>query len=275
MEPFRDRLAVCSWGLHPEGPQQLIAQLKALGLPRVQIALDPIRAEPEIWGDFPRMCANEGIEVVSGSFVTVGEDYSTLETIRLTAGLVPDATWDENWENIQVIAGIAASINVRLVTFHLGFLPDDARDVVFTKLLQRLRLVADLFAAKEIDLGFETGQESAPALLDFLEKLERPNVGVNFDPANMILYDQGDPIEALKILGPWVKQCHIKDAKRTRRPGTWGDEAVVGTGEIDWPEFFQTLEDLEFTGYCCIEREAGKRRLEDVRAARQFVEALG
>jgi L-ribulose-5-phosphate 3-epimerase len=274
MKPFRDRLAVCSWSFHPEGPQQLIQQLKTVGVPRAQIALDPIRAQPRVWGDFPTMCSREGIDIVSGSFVTVGEDYSTMETIRVTAGLVPDATWDENWENIQVVADLAKSMNIRLVTFHAGFLPEDARDPEFTKLLDRIRLVADVFAAKEIDLGFETGQESAPALLAFLEKLERPNTGVNFDPANMILYGKGNPIEALNILGPWLKQCHIKDARKTRQPGTWGDEVVVGTGEVNWPEFFHTLEDLKFPGYCCIEREAGNQRLEDTRAARQFVESL-
>ena len=134
--------------------------------------------------------------------------------------------------------------------------------------------VADVFAAKGISLAFETGQETAETLNLFLEKLNRSTVGVNFDPANMILYEKGDPIEALRWIARWLKQCHIKDARQTRQPGTWGDEVVVGTGEVNWRAFFDTLSDLEFDGYCCIEREAGNQRAQDIRAAREFVQRL-
>src|SRR5262245_34604718 len=203
-------------------------------------------------------------------FGTVGEDYATPESIRRTGGLVPDDTWQENWENAQTNAELASRLGLRLVTFHAGFLPHDESDPEFEKLQHRIRLVADLFAAKGVELAFETGQETATTLNAFLEKLGRPNVGVNFDPANMILYDKGDPIGALRTLGRWVKQCHLKDANRTRTPGTWGEEVVVGTGQVDWIAFFQTLRDIGFAGDCCIEREAGSQRVADIRAARQF-----
>jgi L-ribulose-5-phosphate 3-epimerase len=99
-------------------------------------------------------------------------------------------------------------------------------------------------------------------------------VGVNFDPANIILYDNGDPIQALRVLGPWVRQVHLKDANRTRVPGTWGEEVVLGTGQVDWPAFFRLLDELGFEGHLCIEREAGNQRMEDIRAAREFIEEL-
>ena len=271
---WRKRLAVCSWSLQPANPQQLIGDIKTLEIPRVQIALDPIRTQPTVWGTFPELCAQHGIEMVSGMFGTVGEDYSTMESIRRTGGLVPDSTWEENWRNMPVLAELAERLKLRLVTFHAGFLPHDEHDPAFAKLLRRIRLVADVFAAKAIELGFETGQESAATLLSFLEKLDRPNVGVNFDPANMILYDKGDPIEALQILAPHLKQCHLKDASRTRQPGAWGEEVPVGTGQVNWPAFFQTLENVDFSGVLAIEREAGDQRRRDIQAARQFVESL-
>ena len=130
------------------------------------------------------------------------------------------------------------------------------------------------FRRASIALGLETGQETAPVLVDLLQKLNRPNVGVNFDPANMILYDKGNPIEALRTLGPWIRQVHIKDARRTKVPGTWGEEVVVGTGEVDWPAFFATLQELKFTGRLVIEREAGNQRVADIRTAREVVEKL-
>ena len=87
----------------------------------------------------------------------------------------------------------------------------------------------------------------------------------------MILYDKGDPIEALRILGPRLKQCHLKDAVKTRQPGVWGKEVPLGTGEVNWPAFFQTLKQVNFSGDLAIEREAGNQRLEDIRVARQLV----
>jgi sugar phosphate isomerase/epimerase len=71
-----------------------------------------------------------------------------------------------------------------------------------------------------------------------------------------------------------LRQCHIKDAQRTRTPGTWGDEVVVGTGQVDWPAFFRTLRELGFPGWLCIEREAGTQRAADIRAARAHVESV-
>jgi sugar phosphate isomerase/epimerase len=141
-------------------------------------------------------------------------------------------------------------------------------------LYDRIACVADLFAGQGIDLGFETGQETADTLRAFLEKLNRPNVGVNFDPANMILYDKGDPIQALRTLGPWLKQCHLKDAVKTKVPGTWGEEVTVGTGQVDWPAFFGTLQELDFKGDLALEREAGQQRVADLRAGRQYAEAI-
>ena len=271
---FAQRLAVCSWSLQPTDTDNLVQQLQASGVSRVQIALDPFREQPQVWGKAVELLRQNNITLVSGMFGTMGEDYSTLESIRLTGGVVPDAIWDQNWRNIQTDTVIARKLGLNLVTFHAGFLPHEESDPDFKKILDRISLIADRFAAKGIELGFETGQETAETLRAFLTKLNRPNVGVNFDPANMVLYDKGDPVEALRTLGPWLKQCHIKDANRTKTPGAWGEEVVVGTGEVNWREFFGVLSELKFGGYFCIEREAGNQRIADIRAAKQFVEAL-
>ena len=269
-----NRLAICSWSLQPENPEQLFQAVREIGIPRLQLALDPLRLDTKTWGETASLARQQKISLVSGMFGTVGEDYTTMESIRRTGGIVPDETWDENWENIQKVSSLAADLQMKVVSFHAGFLPEDEHDPGFEKLLHRLRLVADVFAARGIDLALETGQESAPVLKDFLTRLGRKNVGVNFDPANMILYDKGDPIEALEVLAPFLKQCHLKDANKTTTPGSWGDEVPVGKGQVDWRRFFSVLTRLRFQGFCCIEREAGTRRLEDIRQAREFVERL-
>jgi len=269
-----ERLAVCSWSLLPESAEHLVRLLEAVGLFRVQLALAPLHEQSVAWRLTRETFAVHGIEVVSGMFTTVGEDYSSLESIRRTGGLVPDQHWPENWRRIQVVRDIARSLRIRLVSFHAGFLPEDPSDPLYARMQDRLAQVADLFGEAGIEVALETGQETAETLAAFLTRLNRPNLGVNFDPANMILYDKGDPIAALRVLQPWLRQCHLKDARRTRIPGTWGEEVVLGTGEVDWPAFFRTMDEIGFHGDLCIEREAGHQRVQDIRAAREFVEHL-
>ena len=270
--PLIERLAVCSWSLQPADPHDLLAKLKAIGIRKVQLALDPLCTNPGVWEHTADLLRQDDVAIVSGMFGSAGEDYSSLDSIRSTGGLAPDATWSQNWKHVQAVAALAQRLGLKLVTFHAGFLPDTLSDPALAKMLDRLGLVADLFHAGRIALGLETGQETAHALAFWLQKLKRPNIGVNFDPANMILYDKGNPIDALRRLGPWIRQVHIKDARRTRMPGTWGEEVAVGTGEVDWRAFLTTLKELNFAGHFVIEREAGSQRVADIQTARNLLE---
>ena len=266
-----ERLAVCSWSLLPADPHDLVAKLRATDIHRVQLALDPLREAPDIWGDTARVLQQTNIKIVSGMFGCVGEDYSTLDSIRMTGGIAPDLTWPKNLKNIQATVEIAAGLGLKLVTFHAGFVPHNPSDSDFTKMLQRLAAVAEIFAAGKMVVGLDTGQETAVALAALLGALNHPNVGVNFDPANMLLYGKGDPVQAVRVLASWIQQVHIKDAVRTQTPGKWGNEVAVGAGEVDWPAFFAILEDMNFNGDFVIEREAGSERVADICRAREVV----
>ena len=267
-----DRLAVCSWSLRPKNPKDLARKLRETGINRVQLALNPLRTSPKTWSEMEKIFRESGIVVVSGMVGCIGEDYSTLDSIRRTGGIAPDSTWKQNVKNMSACAAIAQKMGLKLVTFHAGFLPPEESHPSFGKMLQRLEVVADIFMAQNILLGLETGQETASELAAFLHKLNHPNIGVNFDPANMILYGKGDPVKALHTLAPWVRQIHIKDAKRTHVPGTWGQEVPVGTGDVDWRAFFSTFKHVVFNVNLVIEREQGDNRADDIRAARKVVE---
>ena len=265
-----DRLGVCSWSLQPSGPGDLIGKLNAVYSKKIQLALYPLVTEPQ-WSGAGAMLAEAGIEIASGMFGCIGEDYSSLETIRVSGGIVPDETWEGNWANITAVADIAADLGLSLVSFHAGFLPESPDDPNYAKLTERIRRIAGLFAAKGVSLALETGQEEAGTLKAFLDLLDEPNVGVNFDPANMILYAKGDPVDAVKTLMPYLMQVHIKDALPTEKPGTWGSEAVVGRGAVDWPAFLTALDDGGFQGAMCIEREGGDDRIVDISVAHDFI----
>lgn len=269
--PDTDRLAVCSWSLLPTDPQDLAAKLLATGIHRVQLALDPLRESPAIWGDAGDVLKQSGITVVSGMFGCVGEDYSTLDSIRLTGGIAPDDTWLDNLKNIRATVPIAAALGISSVTFHAGFVPHDPADPGFVKMVERLAAVAEVFRAANIQVGLETGQETAGELAVLLGILRCPNLFVNFDPANMLLYGKGDPIPALHLLGQWIRQVHIKDAVSSRIAGEWGAEVPVGDGEVNWLAFLTALHETNFTGDIVIEREAGDQRLNNIRTARQVI----
>ena len=266
------RLGVCSWSLQPTSPADLAHKLSKVGARACQLHLDPLRdgswdasaTLEALWG--------AGISVLSGMMTPHGEDYSTLDTIRTSGGLRPSAHWATNLEIAKGDARVARSLGLGLVTFHAGFLPHDPRDPERAVLLERLRQVVDVFADQGVRLAFETGQETADTLLHALADLQRPAAGVNFDPANMLLYGMGEPVEALRKLAPHVRQVHIKDARRTKVAGTWGEEVPVGTGEVDWKAFFGVIAERKLSVDLMIEREAGTDRCGDIALARKLVE---
>jgi L-ribulose-5-phosphate 3-epimerase len=265
------RLAACSWSLQPADPQDLVAKLESTGIRRAQLALDPLLEFPARWGGTTALLRQHGIELVSGMFGFAGEDYSTPETIRVTGGLAPDAEWTRNSEHAQATADLARDLGLKLVSFHAGFLPHESQDPRLGIMEERLARVAEAFHSRGIVLALETGQETAQVLVAFLQKFRRWDLAVNFDPANMILYDKGNPIEALSALGPWIRQVHIKDATRTKAPGAWGEEVPVGAGEVNWRAFFATLGRLGYAGDLVIEREAGQQRVADIKKAKACV----
>lgn len=258
-------IGVCSWSLRPESPRDLVRKLAECGLRAVQLALDPVREGRWNVRDTVRELTVAGVSIRSGMMGMRGEDYTTLDSIRRTGGVRPDSHWETNRAAARANATLSRQIGVELVTFHAGFLPHDRADAERKAMLARLREIVDIFADQSVQVAFETGQETAETLLEALEDLDRPNAGVNLDPANMILYGMGEPVEALRLLAPRVRQIHIKDARRTRVPGTWGEEAPATQGEVDWPAFFDAYRDAGLTCDLVIERESGDDRIADVR----------
>ncbi len=241
-----------------------------IGVKKVQLALVPHRDDPGALDGVPEALAAKGIAITSGMFGTVGEDYSTPQTIKETGGVAVDQHWAENLNIAKNSSQYAKKFGIKLVSMHAGFLPHEVSDPIYQKLLDRIVTIAKIFEEQNQALLFETGQETAADLWTFLKELDArgaTNTAVNFDPANMILYDMGDPIESLKSLLPRVRQLHIKDAIKTAVPGTWGAEVPVGQGQVKWDQFIKVLEEGNFTGDMMIEREAGEDRVGDAKIA--------
>lgn len=266
-------IGVCSWSLQPESPAELVTSIQQVNVDCVQLALDPVRTGKWSLEETQILLDDAGICIRSGMMGMRGEDYSTLETIKNTGGVRLDQYWQENLAAAAENARIASELGIQLVTFHAGFIPNETSDPLLATMLERLRLVIDKFSEFKIKVAFETGQENADTLIEALQQLDRPGVGVNFDPANMILYAMGDPVQSLKKLVLYVAQIHIKDALPAKVPGTWGEEVVTGTGAVNWQAFFDVINNDMLSGCdLMIEREAGSNRIADIIQARELIE---
>ncbi|MHC4146795.1 MAG: sugar phosphate isomerase/epimerase family protein [Planctomycetota bacterium] len=171
-------------------------------------------------------------------------------------------------------AEATVKLGVKYLSMHAGFV-DESNAEYAKKFYDRIRTLADAAGDKDLMLLLETGQETAEELRQFMEELNHPAIGVNFDPANMILYDKGDPIAAVKVLAPWIKHIHIKDANRTEQPGTWGAEVPWGDGQVQPEKFLNALTEIGFDGALAIEREAGDDRPGDIKLAADRLCGIG
>lgn len=194
------------------------------------------------------------ISVVFGGFE--GESYADIPTVVRTVGLVPPETRAARLAEMKEISDFARLLGVAAVGLHIGFVPHDAADPLYGEIVAVTRQLCDHCQANGQNLHLETGQESADTLLKFLGDVGRDNLFVNFDPANMILYGSGEPIEALQKVGRYVRSVHCKDARWAARPGQeWGAEVPLGEGDVGMETFLRTLKELGYTGPLTIERE--------------------
>jgi len=257
-------VGVCTWSLGNDF-DSISALRKETNLNHIHLAVSP--ALDNNGKNYLSKVQNDAWKVTATMIDFPQEDYSSLESIRTTGGVVPDDCWQDNKKRIIDAIDITAQLGVRYLEFHLGFLNDTNAG----KLRDRAGLLADTAGKRQIILLMETGQETAGQLCQFLEELSHPSIGVNFDPANMILYDKGNPIEAVHTLAPWIKHVHIKDALRPQRPGTWGIETAWGNGQVNPQAFLTALKQVGFAGALAIERESGNTRFEDIKLAAEVL----
>jgi len=259
-------IGVCSWSLQVKNVLELKKFLDRLGIDVVQIACgDPHHAAWEEGDHLPEVARAAGFRMTGAMLGFPGEDYTTLQTIQHTGGFGNPATRAERLERLAWALDRTRALGLNDLMLHAGFLPEPGTPDR-KPFLDTLAKVSDLAKAKGVTIAFETGQETADLLRRTLDDLKCSNLKVNFDPANMLLYDKGDPLRAVEILGPAIRSVHVKDANRPTTPGSWGEEVALGQGQVNIKQFVKTLQKVGYRGSLCIEREVGnqEQRLADV-----------
>jgi sugar phosphate isomerase/epimerase len=257
-------------------PVATIQNVKALGLRCGQLGIP---------GDYILDAAawKAALDAEGFTIVTVfagynGESYADIPTVQRTVGWIPAPTRAEREKRTYEISDFAAAIGVNSIALHVGFVPEDKSDADYIAVRDMVRRVADYAANNGQSFALETGQEPAPVLLNFFEDVSRPNLRINFDPANLILYGSGEPIEALGLLAKHVVTVHCKDGNWPPKdqPGALGTEMALGQGSVGIDKFIAKLKEIGYRGALTIEREIEdqKQKLEDIKMAIGLLERL-
>lgn len=254
---------------------------KELGVPTIQLHTPSKEyRNKKAADDFLATCKDMGLTVtaVFGGFD--GESYADIATTAKTVGLVPEETRAARAKEFKEISDFAKLLGCDVVGMHIGFIPEDKNGENYKSLIAITRDVLDHVAGNGQRMHLETGQESADHLLEFIADVDRSNLRINFDPANMILYGTGNPIEALKKVGHLVASVHCKDATwapEGQRGTAWGAEVPLGAGDVGMETYLRTLKEVGYTGPLTIEREIAhdrERQKADIGAAVKLLEEL-
>ncbi|MBN8218659.1 MAG: sugar phosphate isomerase/epimerase [Spirochaetes bacterium] len=183
-----------------------------------------------------------------------------------TLGLVPPEFRAERIAALKKWADFASWIKAPAVITHCGFIPENPGDPLFPGVVEAIREVAAYCKTKGVGFWFETGQETPVTLLRVIERVGTGNLGINLDPANLILYGKANPIDALEVFGKYVTNIHVKDGLYPTDGDHLGKEVKVGEGRVRFPEFMGRLKAIGFAGELIIEREIhGDQQTKDIR----------
>ena len=198
---------------------------------------------------------------------------------QLTLGLVPEAFRYERVKMLQKGIAFADMIHVKDVATHVGYMPENPYDPNYAGVLACLKELVKLCKENGQNFLFETGQETPVtlkrAIQDIEKDLGRGNVGINLDPANLIMYGKANPVDALEVFGEYVMGIHGKDGKYPTDGHMLGDEVPLGKGKVNYPAFVAKLKEIGYTGDITIEREiSGEEQKKDIIMAKEVLDEL-
>lgn len=257
-------------------PAEIAESVAVLGLRCGQLAIhggaDLSGRSRASWAE---ALAAKGITAVTAVVAFTGESYADVAAVDRTVGYGPAATRDEREQRTYEVSDFAAQLSIPGLATHIGAIPHEAGDPGYAAMRDLVRRLCDHCAEHNQTFALETGQESAAQLKRFIAEVDRPNLRVNFDPANMVMYGSGDPIEALGAVAERVVTVHCKDGLGPAAPGQLGHETPLGAGAAGMERFVAKLKEIGYRGPLIIEREiVGEAQREDIRQAIALLNGL-
>lgn len=192
-----------------------------------------------------------------------------------TLGLVPHQYRQERIEALKKGADFAKQAGASAIVVHAGFIPENPRDKDYQGTVAAIREVSSYCLKKDIEFWFETGQETPVTLMRTIEDVGLPNLGINFDPANLLMYGKANPVDAVDIYGNYVRNLHAKDGLYPTDTRKLGREVPIGTGRVNFPVLFKKLKEIGFKGEIIIEREiSGQQQIKDIKNSIKYLKRI-
>ena len=192
-----------------------------------------------------------------------------------TIGLVPPEHRRMRIDSLKKGADFAKMVGAPSITTHAGFIPENPGDPLYAGTVEALTEIAQHCLSLGLNFCFETGQETPITLLRVIRDIGTDNLGINLDPANLLMYGKANPVDALDIIGPYILGVHAKDGEYPTDPGKLGVEKPLGEGRANFPELIAKLKSFGFAGALTIEREiSGEKQIEDIKRAMEILTPL-
>lgn len=255
MPTLKDREVGIFFWVEPDA-QAALQAVKKCGVVSGQLGVDGTvvlnEATAQAWRE---ALAAEDFHLWTVFAAYTGESYDDIPTVERTVGFIPRDTRAEREVRTKQVIEFGAALGVKSFGCHVGYIPHDKSHPDYVGVRDMVRRIADFAASHGMSYCLETGQEPAAQLLEFFKDVDRPNVKINFDPANMVLYGSGEPVAAFRLLRDHVISVHGKDGDwpDAAAPGSLGTERLLGEGSVNIPNFMAALKETGYTGSICVE----------------------
>lgn len=263
-----------------DDPFKIFAKLKDAGFSYCQMVSPP---DEYIYGKNAKSMTLKIKEAMKENGITVNSVFMSFknqvwkypdDAIR-TIGLVPVETRAERIARACRIGNWAKEMGVNVLAAHVGFIPEDRNSESYKKFIDAMKELALFLESNGQYFTFETGQESVDVLKNTIEDIGTANLGINFDPANLLLYDMDEPSYLIEKLGKYVMHIHCKDGVRPEKKGILGTETPLGEGKTGFENLLRKLYSLGYRGPLTIEREiTGEQQDADIIKAKSLIEKI-
>lgn len=256
------------------------AELRSMGMESCQLVCwDKELMNQEAANRVNAAAAHHGVDITAFWCGWEGPRVWDFYDGQLTLGLVPEAFRFERVKMLQKGIAFAHMIHVKDVATHVGYMPENPYDPNYAGVLACLKDLVKLCKENGQNFLFETGQETPVtlkrAIQDIEKELGKGNVGINLDPANLIMYGKANPVDALEVFGEYVMGIHGKDGKYPTDGHMLGEEVPLGQGKVNYPAFVAKLKEIGYTGDITIEREiSGEEQKKDIAMAKAVLDEL-
>jgi L-ribulose-5-phosphate 3-epimerase len=262
-------LGVISYANNPEEDLKIV---RDLGFPTCQLDID--QYSPELAARLVSTLNKYNIKPTTLICMGPGEYKWNFTEGPSTIGLIPRGTREVRVRRLKQGADFCKAAGIPALHAHFGFIPENPKDVLYTEFIEIMKGVAEYALNKDIDIYFETGQETPVTLLRTILDIGTGNLFVNYDTANLVMYGKANPLDGLKVIGKYVKALHAKDGMYPTDPNELGREVPIPQGEVNFPAIISYLKKLGFNGSITIECELSGSNNEYILKTKDYLEKL-